>query len=241
MPTKGILYVVWGGEEHRQQMAESIATVQKMHPEIPIHIADLDIIAPDHRKGLPFKAWMDQLSPFDITLFLDTDTKVIGDISYGFECAELHGMAITIDHACYARRWPELQKLIPDTIHSEIVEYNTGVIFFNKAHPKIAEVFEQWRDWSGISWNDQPSFAIALARSQFSPFVLPDHVWNYRVYNADRLFGPVKIWHTEKPNHLTPEIEESLTKNVEKYGWRMYNIPAIAAQDPADRASILQL
>lgn len=241
MPTKGILYVVWGGEEHRRQMAESIASVQKIHPELPIHIADLDLMIPDKPKSFYVKAWLDELSPFDITLFLDTDTQVLGDISYGFKLAELHGMAITIEHACYARRWPELEQFIPTTVHPETIEYNTGVIFFKKDHPKVIEVFKHWKNWIWVSWADQPSFAVAVEHSQFTPFVLPGHVWNYRVYNADRLFGPVKIWHTEKPNHLTPEIQESLTKNVEKYGWRMYNIPAIAAQDPADRASILQL
>jgi len=236
LPKRGILYMVWGGPEHRIQLNESVDSVRNQYPDMPICICDLDQQFPNTKPRLGIKSWMYDISPFEETLFLDTDTKVLGDLSFGFDKAKQYGMAVAIDHACYARRWHEVRKLVPTEIHQDIVEYNTGVIFFNK-QVKVKAVFDQWKSWEHISWNDQPGFAVAIEKANFCPFVLPDHIWNYRVYNADRLFGPIKIWHTEKPNHLTETIKQAITQ---EHNWRMYQVPELQAQHPEDRETILK-
>ena len=165
-------------------------------------------------------------SPFDTTLFLDTDTEVLGDLSYGFRQAEKHGMAITIDHACKAKRWYQHDH-IP---HDDIVEYNTGVIFFTK-NEQNARLFQEWESLVKTRGNDQPTFALAADCVNLNPFVLPDHIWNYRVYSADRMFGAVKIWHTKHPHVLTPSIRKALSDD---HNYRWYEVPEIKRQNPSD-------
>ena len=45
-----------------------------------------------------------------------------------------------------------------------------------------------------MPYNDQASFAVAVERLQFNPFVLPLN-WNFRPIWQRSFFGPLKIWH----------------------------------------------
>jgi hypothetical protein len=181
-PSTGILYVVWGkvmGEE----LARARASAERTG--YPVHIARLD---EGPTFALARKARMDELSPFDLTLFLDSDTVVVdSDLFFGFEKARLHGLALTLSPACYARRHGVLK--------GDEVEYQTGAIFFSKA-PKVREVFKLWRELAPRHRNDQASLAEAVAALNFNPFVLPKN-WNYRADpDLVDLFGPMKIWHS---------------------------------------------
>jgi hypothetical protein len=82
--TRGVLYITWPGEGRMPAMlARSRESLAKVHPELPVHVAEL----PDGSTLLD-KARMYDLSPFDQTLFLDADTVVMGNLDYGFEKAE---------------------------------------------------------------------------------------------------------------------------------------------------------
>lgn len=90
------------------------------------------------------------------------------------------------------------------------VEYNTGVMFFDK---KAEPVFKAWRELRsgtvnsealGISFetgeifnmsaNDQAAFALAVEKTEFHPYVLPMK-WNFRPMWHKSFCGPIKIWH----------------------------------------------
>src|SRR5580704_3067821 len=86
-------------------------------------------------------------SGYDTFLYLDTDAKIVGDVSLGFAKAERHGIAMApapnynlAEFFNFARIMRELGVEPADQIM-----YNSGVIFF---HPTAAvrQVLERWRD-----------------------------------------------------------------------------------------------
>lgn len=195
--TRGVLYMVWPGDDRTERMLErSIESLQKVHPELPYHVERLP-----EGSTLLDKATMRDVSPFHTTLFLDADTVVLDRLDFGFDRAEQFGMACTICECPYARRFTALAD------RGDLVEYNTGVIFFQHWNK---EPFEVWKVLAGsmdsrlpfkvrgeakvMPRNDQCSFAFALQQTHRCPFVLPMN-WNFRPIWHRSFFGPVKIWH----------------------------------------------
>jgi len=199
MSDRGVLYMVWGRDEKIERaLARSIQSVKNVHPELPVEVRRLE--SSDPFKGLLQKARMFELSPFRETLFLDVDTVVLGRLDFGFAKAREFGLACCICECPWAQRHTG--------VHGEIVEYNTGVLFFvDRAKP----LFESWSRLapqidSSIIFHgpqgqiirmphaDQGSFAVAVEETKFSPFVLPLN-WNFRPKWQLSFFGPIKIWH----------------------------------------------
>jgi len=198
--TRGILSVYWG-DETKLPIERLQASVKKYHSDLPHKIIKIDV--PESEvSSLNKKASMFDLSPFDETLFLDIDTVVMGRLDFGFEKAKQFGLAIAICESPWAKRYRKV--FVGDQI-----EYNTGVIFFDK---KSEQVFNSWRELSqkidsehiGISFetgemfrqvaNDQASFALAIEKTGFNPFILPLN-WNFRPMWHRSFCGPIKIWH----------------------------------------------
>jgi len=196
--TRGILSIYWG-EEARLPIDRLKDSVKKVHPELVHEIIKVEAPSND-TSSLNQKAKMFDLSPFDETLFLDIDTVVMGRLDYGFEKAKTHGLALSICESPWAKRYSKI-------FDGDQIEYNTGVIFFNKS---VKVVFEKWKELSLttdsqipfvnqgrieiMAANDQGSFALAIEKSVFNPFVLPLN-WNFRPIWHRSFFGPVKIWH----------------------------------------------
>jgi len=192
-PTRGALYVVWG-TYNKTALERSLASLKSFHPELPIHIETL----PDTATLLD-KAAMFEMTPFEETVFLDVDTLVMGNLDFGFEKARHNGSAVCICECPWARRYGGLD--------GDMIEYNTGVIFFNGAAKTL---FEAWKDLvakvdSSIHFivdgqrglmplNDQAGFALAVEKTGQQPFVLP-HNWNFRPKWQKSWYGPIKIWH----------------------------------------------
>jgi len=198
--TRGILSIYWG-DESKLPIDRLKQSIKKYHPELPHEI--IKIKAPtEDASSLNKKAAMFELSPFEETLFLDIDTVVMGNLNFGFEKARQFGFAIAICESPWARRYVNI-------FNGDQVEYNTGVIFFDK---KSQPVFDKWVDLSdkvnsesvGVSFetgqifrqtaNDQASFALAVEEAGINPFVLPMN-WNFRPMWHRSFCGPIKIWH----------------------------------------------
>lgn len=191
--TRGALYVVWG-DYNKSALDRAMASFQKHHPELPIHLETLTA-----GSTLLDKANMLNLSPFDETVFLDADTIVLGRLDFGFTKAAQFGTAICICECPWARRY--------EGIEGDIIEYNTGVIFFTKAAKPL---FDAWNRWvrevdssivfvldgkqGRMALNDQAGFAMAVEELGTQPFVLP-HNWNFRPKWQKSWYGPLVIWH----------------------------------------------
>jgi len=173
-------------------------SVKAIHPELPAEVIRVE--APDPIKGLLEKSRMLELSPFEETLFLDADTVVLGRLDFAFQKAEQFGLACAICECPWAKRYAG--------IDGDLIEYNTGVLFFTR---KAKPIFERWNRLSSqvdssikfydnerrlitMPYNDQAAFSLAIDESKFNPFVLPLN-WNFRPLWQRSFFGPIKVWH----------------------------------------------
>ena len=197
---RGVLYMVWGSEIEAT-LQRSIASARAVHPELPIEVVRLDGAANDAANLLQ-KTRMAERTPFAETLFLDADTVVLDRLDFGFEKAAQFGLACCICESPWARRYRGL------ATSGDLIEYNTGVLFFTE---RAKPVFDLWPSLAAeidsaslfakdgkpvvMPANDQASFAVAVERAGFSPFVLPPN-WNFRYEFQKSFFGPIKIWHS---------------------------------------------
>ena len=208
---RGVLFIRWGSGGEFDEL-RALASVQRLHPELPVHVETLG----DSATVLD-KARMFELSPFDETLYLDADTVVMDRLDFGFAMAQRHGLACAISDCPWARRYAGLAD------RGDLVDYDTGVIFFTaKAQP----VFEAWKAVAGtfdssyrllnhqsqpvqVASKDQAAFSVALAESPRPPFVLPMN-WNFRPRTQRTWWGPIKVWHdrAEPPAALATITEE---------------------------------
>lgn len=211
--TRGVLWMTWGDNPTiAQSLARSRASVRHWHPELPQHVAEMPADS-----TLLCKSRMYELSPFDVTLFLDADTTVLGRLDYGFAMAERYGMALTHSANPWQRRYDRLEHE-----HADEVEYSSGVVFFNKewqevGYRAIHEVFKCWQGYDDLDsscdagangrqrHNDQALLTLAIRDAIFNPFVLPCN-WNLHPTWQKQFFGPVKVWHG------TADIPASLLK-----------------------------
>lgn len=196
---RGVLYVVWG-DSIAPVLQRSIDSVRRWHPELPIHVERLEV-GDDPIRGLLRKPRMFDLSPFEETVFLDADTVVLGRLDFAFERARRFGLACAINECPWARRYGD------PALWNDLVEYNTGVLFFTRAAKAVFTSWDYWADkldssieWSEsgrlhrMAYNDQAGFAKAIDETGAAPFVLPMN-WNYRPFFHRAYFGPIRIWH----------------------------------------------
>ena len=206
MPARGVLYIKWG-DKFEDLLNRSIESVKKVHPELPIHVETLP-----ETSTLLDKSKMARITPFEETLFLDADTVVLDDLTYGFEKAQTFGLALAICECPWARRYTGLKS------SGDLIEYNTGVIFFTRA---ATNLFDRWQSLAAsldssvlhmqdgklcrMPENDQAGLASAVDETGFCPFVLPMN-WNLRPGWHHSFFGTIKIWHS--PNPIIPSLLE---------------------------------
>lgn len=187
--SRGILYVKWGDAS----VDRSVASLKQFHPELEIHVEELP-----HNSTLLDKSRMFDFTPFDETLYLDTDTVVMGRLDCAFERARRYGLACCINESPWANRY--------EGIKTELTEYNTGVLCFTRS---AEPTFRQWSELTKTvdarakhiqdgktcitAPNDQAAFALAVDGTT-APYVLPMN-YNLRPEWHRCFFGPIKIWH----------------------------------------------
>ncbi len=195
--TRGVLYIVWKGHADPSGVLERSIASLKQNSQLPHHVEWLPA-----GSTLLDKAKMADISPFDETLFLDADTVVMGSLDFGFHQARKHGLACCVNINPWAKRYTSLKA------SGDMIEYDTGVIFFTKAKP-VLDVFDGWKRRTGMdssvsfvaaegvrrmALNDQCGFASSVSDNGFNPFILPPN-WNCHPRWQKTIFGEIRIWH----------------------------------------------
>jgi hypothetical protein len=243
---RGIVWL-WWGDKAKTALDRSVQSVRDTNPDVPFYIVQL--------QGNPswlHKPLMYELSPFKNTLFLDCDTVVLGDLNFGFQQAEKHGMALCINECPWARRYP----CFTDNASAfDAVEYNSGVIFFNRS---AGAVFRKWKQHAKTmdtstafevdghtlmqANSDQAALSFAMHELEANPFVLPLN-WNFRYRWQRGFFGDVRIWHDYDPpidyltgNHVnkcmivfTEQDKKECESILDKQGLKLCQESAISA------------
>jgi hypothetical protein len=139
----------------------------------------------------------------ETALFLDADTRVIDDISLGFEKAEQHGIAIVpAPHYSLADFRDFREVMVNEGVEplGQII-YNSGVLFCQPHRPEVRAVFDltlalaqKYRD---KVWSDQTYLSLAMELKGFNPYTLSPS-FNYRAF-GELISGSIRIWHSYEP------------------------------------------
>lgn len=200
---RGVFYIS-GDDEYIHEARRSAESVASNTSDIDIAIAT-DAESPGDIfdrviECSPSRSFRDKVelmdhSPYDRTLYLDTDTYVTGELSPVFQVLSRGNIAVAhTPNRNHPKR--SVSSHVPDAFPT----FNTGVIAYQDVHA-VQEFFDLWKSHLSdvkISLNDmvpdQPAFRAALFDSSVSYHTLPSE-YNYRSIYPGQLGGPVKILH----------------------------------------------
>ena len=237
--SRGIIYIVTG-QKFVDEACRSAASVKKCMPDIPLTIySDLSIHSPLFDQVVPIanpthgpedKILHIARSPYQETLYLDSDTHMADDCRELFSLLERFDIAAV--HAPYRMQYqvPEVPDCFP--------EFNTGVILFRKSE-QIKLLFERWMQiytedqlepptWmfpGGASLYqkalpNQPSFRRAVYESDLRITTLPPE-YNCRLPFPGFLHTKVKIIHgrVHSLTTIAKELNNTLLPRVHIMRW----------------------
>ncbi|MGF1481368.1 MAG: hypothetical protein ACFB4I_18115 [Cyanophyceae cyanobacterium] len=214
---KGYLYTATG-KQFIQEATRSAQSLRKIDKQAHITLVtdehldsglfDNVVIKPANiqtrKEGLLYKVKnIYQSSPYQETLFLDSDTYVCESCDSLFELLEFFDIAIAPDPTdpFWAKSPSSLKRI------KACAPYNTGVIAFKK-NQKNETLFREWLDIYQNKIinkeihreNDQTSFMEAWLKSDAKIYVLA-HSWNARTPFFITLNQSVKIIHGRHKNY----------------------------------------
>ena len=192
--TRGICYIAYGHASLRE--AHRAIKILKQHVKLKValicenptlikgiyHIPHEDLSF-GARKS---KVLLDDLSPFDQTLYLDADTRVMSPaILYGFEVLDAgwdlviapsanqgHNLFAHIEPKEREYTWTQLTNPFP-------LQLQAGVMWFNKSE-RVLEFFDAWRvEWNKFKQHDQAAMVRALQQHPLRIWILGQD-WNSR-------------------------------------------------------------
>jgi hypothetical protein len=206
----GILYVATG-TACRAEAAVSARSVKAVWPEIPIAIKtdgpvdrgcfdQIDLVsdAPDNLAKVRHLAE----TPFERTLFLDSDTYCVHPMPELFGILDRFDLAAAHEAGRFATRWDGNTEVFirASDLPECFPEYNSGVIAFRR-EPRIFEMFARWmalceeaRKSPVPHTQDQPSLRRAIYESGLQVAVLPPE-YNFRLICSGFARGPIKLIH----------------------------------------------
>jgi len=204
---RGVVYIVYGDiDKYLKEACESAKSLKRHHPDYPVAL-----VSPEpHRmfdiyieKDLPTevkrskyrieetfaaKTNLIHLSPFEKTLFLDTDTTIVGDLSYGFRLLSEHDIVLPIGGIQCVGMLSERSPGIP--LDPCDIWFNSGVIYFNK----VPDLFAQWKL---LLAHYTTEIALNIVVRKFSCGILNA----FYAPRGENMFSSEhsKIWHNRSP------------------------------------------
>jgi hypothetical protein len=208
----GIVYVATG-QKYLDEAIVSATSCRAQMPHVPIHIftdiptsnsvfSSVTLLSEAiHRSGDKILPLME--SPYQRTVFLDTDTYACGSFEEVFELLntfDVAGVHSPKRISYRLRNFPVPEEL--REIPSAFTELNTGVLAFRK-NAATDQLFREWHFWYKCAVkrgdnngkpHDQPSFRVALFHSRCRYHVLTAE-YNCRFKLPMAHCGQVKILH----------------------------------------------
>lgn len=177
----GFVYVATGGG-YLEEARRSAESLRRFNPDFPICLVTdtpLDVgeglfdvvIACANAEHKPIDKLYAFDCPFEFAVFLDTDTRVFGDLSALFDLLDRFDLAL---HQDVHRGW---NYELPD-VPVAFTEFNTGVIAFRRSEA-LLQFVANWRgNYESLNVeqglvNDQPSFRRTIYHSSLRVAPLP--------------------------------------------------------------------
>ncbi len=189
--SQGIVYAA-SGKKYQHECTRSIKSLRAVNESIPIVVfTDSPVefaCLQDHNLqivnlNLPTYGFQDKIqaisrSPFQKTLFLDSDTIILQDPVGIFEILNRFDIAVT------AESYKPGQT---ESIPACFPEFNTGVIAYKSSNQSIINLLKDWthifcRDLKSLNRpkHDQPSFREALYLSSVRLCTISNE-WNFHI------------------------------------------------------------
>jgi hypothetical protein len=215
MKTRGVLYIAYGDLFVKEALF-SAESVKAQCPDLEItmfsdrivdspFIDDCKVISVSHLRSKI--DYMDQ-SPYDLTIFLDTDTVINHDITDMFEILETFDLVAAHD---LARKRKKYSETIPEygKIPYSFSEVNTGVLAYRKSeHTK--RLFRRWQEFFYKNYHispwDQPSFRVAAwegCQRGLQMYIFPVE---YNIRSKANREKQRRFHHEFGEDHLKPRI-----------------------------------
>lgn len=181
-PNEGILYIAFGDKyiEQARKSAISVKEVQNTHITIfcdrEISSPAFDVVRKVHPEHNRAKVDFLEETPYVKTIYLDSDTKVIRNISEIFEILENFDFVGTHDLSRKRQEWCETISEY-ENIPYGFTEINGGVLGIKKTQSSCELInlwtkkFYQYRELTRNQ--DQPALRMALWESRVRYHILP--------------------------------------------------------------------
>ncbi len=201
--SRGIIYIA-AGEKYVRAANHSARSVRRTCPGLATHLfcdpataAEADVFdgiteIPDpHRRSK-----VDYLSrtPFDRTLYLDTDTEIVADIRDIFDVLDRFDVGLAHAHS---RNTKSTTQTWREALPGAFPQFNGGVILFRR-NPRVQQFLDDWREGyhtAGFG-RDQTTLRELLWLSDLRICTLPPE------YNV-RYEKYLEIW---EPEEAQPKI-----------------------------------
>lgn len=209
---KGVLYVATGAK-YVDEARQSTSSLKEHTPHLPVALVTDLALEPDELfeqiipLADPTYHYSDKIigirfSPYEHTLFLDTDTLVCGDVTEMFQLLERFDIAASHHPLALRRATP-----VPPNIPSSFQLYHTAVVLFKKS----AAVDSCLRRWYDIYQEqsqihqvyDEPAFTEAVYHSNLRIATLPT---KYHIQKMGYLHDSVRIIHGRQNVHLMRDM-----------------------------------
>tara|TARA_R100000030_G_scaffold81206_1_gene63932 strand:- start:342 stop:1085 length:744 start_codon:yes stop_codon:yes gene_type:complete len=212
---RGVIYIAFG-KNFVKEMLISAESVKKHNPNLHItafidqgvdspFVDEVKIISAKHLR--PKIDYIDQ-TPYEQTLFLDTDTIIDRNIEDMYDLLDNFDLAGTHD---LARKRIKYSNVMPEyrDIPYAFSEINTGVLVFNSSE-KVMNLWKEWRKnfyryYNYCPW-DQASFRFSLwqaIQGGLKFYVFPVE---YNIRSKANREKQRKFHHEFGEEHLAPRI-----------------------------------
>lgn len=213
--TTGVLYVAIG-ERWCREASESAALVKRHMPGLPVTlftdrawradaIDDVRVMAADGNPLLTKTLWLAE-SPYERTLFLDTDITLCDRIDDLFSLCERFDLAVP--HAPYRLAHMGLDAPLPEFLAAGVPEcfpgMNTGLLVYKRSE-RVSAFCQDWCEYHqrhcAITPRapSQPAFRAAVYRSDLRFAIIPEE-YHCRFIYPFKVSGRVKVLHGRHPD-----------------------------------------
>lgn len=216
---RGALYYATG-EEYLEEAVRSVRSLKRHMPGLPVAVVTdqedvpeifdtATVIEPTDRHPFLDRIQYQAESPYDRTLYLDTDTYVTADVGELFEL---------LDRFDFAAALSPIRRRMPMEVPEGFVEFNTGVIVHKRTESvrnmffRFEELYEQYMEERG-KFNNEPFLRQALYEHDVNICTLPDE-YNCRFFGPTFLNDTVKILHGQHPDMAA--MAEMVNKETSK-------------------------